>query len=272
VPAQAGLVRGSWCRRRCRPVVPCAGGANPVSLLVHTKVTASSPRTRGWSAARPRARPHAVVLPARVGLVPSAGAASLRTPSFSPHARGLSPGHGLRGPPSSLAGGAGPGMARPQQSVSTSSPRRRDWSRDLEVLRRPRRGRPRSRGAGPHLVALQEYGLLSSALRRAGPEAGPAQVQNPESSPRRRRWSPAEPDSARGRAVVLAQAGLVRRSRRPSRLSGRCARTRGARPVPPDPTTACRTSSSHARGWSRVQHVRVVAPRVVPAHAGLILS
>ncbi len=111
---------------------------------------------------------------------------------------------------------------------------------------------PRARGDGPH----------SEVLR----------FQRTSCSPRTRGWSPRAQMSAPAPALLPAHAGMVPRSPGAPADSSSAPRARGDGPFSPIRVEPFENCSPRTRGWSRSDIVHRDRPRLLPAHAGMVLS
>ena len=193
-------------------VVPAHAGLVPPTHD-HVLDRLSSPHTRGWSQIRHVHDRLFHVVPAHAGLVRPGPSPWWTEPVVPAHA-------GLVPVPDSSG------------SAATAA------------------SRPRTRGAGPGVIAE-----LRQAL---------------ESSPHTRGWSRCIGCDYDGEPVVPAHAGLVPRRHRVPVRDGRRPRTRGAGPAGAGFGSVTVQSSPHTRGWSPQLLASLIHPVVVPAHAGLV--
>ena len=213
----------------------------------------SSPRPRGWSPTAGLPVVRVGVVPAPAGVVPWWRRRRPRRPR-RPRARGGGPTSGSTAPP-----------------CIWSSPRPRGWSRagvprgaagrvvpapagvvpGCRARRRPRPGRPRARGGGPHQVpAVGAAGGVVPAPAGVVPAVPSPSEMFSESSPRPRGWSLGVDFGGGGDTVVPAPAGGGPRRQRT--------------------WWSLRASSPRPRGWSPVPPAAAPAQAVVPAPAGVV--
>jgi len=293
VPALAGVVRR---RAACKPRCTCrprARGGGPMLGTLRRAVTASSPRSRGWSHRQQLQAADPGVVPALAGVVPPTGSGSARR-SSRPRARGGGPyvkcGSDLhRRVVPALAGvvprrprcsgsatcrprarGGGPIGVRPRPGQIMSSPRSRGWSW-VHSMRGPKASVvPALAGVVLDAPALPLSRPGRPRARGGGPmTAGLASASAP-SSPRSRGWSPTRILTPPRRRVVPALAGVVPPCAASSTAAGRRPRARGGGPRSGPSGQGSSTSSPRSRGWSEDPGWGVVGDRVVPALAGVV--
>ena len=252
VPAHAGVIRGASTACRSPGCRPRTRGGHPAGYVYSYSSPRSSPHTRGSSVVPGQDRPRPRVVPAHAGVIrrtgrggpaggcrprtrgghPSSTQRLARMPASSPHTRG-----------SSAAAGDGrggqavvPAHAGVIPIVSSASP--------------AGGRRPRTRGGHPLIY------LLGGAVNK--------------SSPHTRGSSGGRLRPGSDTAVVPAHAGVIPHHIPPTLAEGGRPRTRGGHPTGEARKSAPAGSSPHTRGSSQPWWRVLWAPRVVPAHAGVI--
>ncbi len=251
-PARAGMVPAPMIAISAFLRFPRASGDGPQPRDARGRWTAFPPRERGWSRPGCHCTKQREVSPARAGMVPPRGHASVYTTSFP------------------RASGDGPEAEQAQADMQQFPPRERGWSLGSSIRAVLREVSPARAGMVP--TALQSIPAPDRFPRASGdgPSITGDKIQAGTFPPRERGWSPASPTLLPSCLVSPARAGMVPNRARCARSTWSFPRASGDGPLSTALSALVTWFPPRERGWSPRAAQVASAARVSPARAGMV--
>ena len=231
-PARAGMDPRAHARPCCGPRLPRASGDGPSPDGVRYTACGAAPRERGWTPPVLQGGAASDGCPARAGMDPITGCASL-APMWLPR-----------------ASGDGPMSPSFPSARSEAAPRERGWTRPTIVVRRGDVGCPARAGMDPGSGGARRHQARLPRASGDGPPIFTLPVGYRPAAPRERGWTRPDDTDANESRGCPARAGmdLVPRGRIPT--SAGLPRASGDGPHCSPPCLNSTRAAPRERGWT----------------------